>query len=191
MDTSKSNTIISKRVLSVLPLASILVIAFLLTEFHPFTSDFKSFFTFFLSGWFLFTLYLSVKGKHLHERYMIFILSLIAIINGLYRREIFEAYFQIPIEYGACIIIVFYLLRISFPYIKKLSLWFLSHTQEPPDTDTNTPNNGASKMPGTDLFTTQNQPLKLIPRRLQPTPKLSVPPHNITRGFHWDSRSYT
>lgn len=43
MDTSKSNTIISKRVLSVLPLASILVIAFLLTEFHPFTSDFKSF----------------------------------------------------------------------------------------------------------------------------------------------------
>ena len=35
MDTSKSNTIISKRVLSVLPLASILVIAFLLTEFHP------------------------------------------------------------------------------------------------------------------------------------------------------------
>ena len=146
MDTSKSNTIISKRVLSVLPLASILVIAFLLTEFHPFASDFKSFFTFFLSGWFLFTLYLSVKGKHLHERYMIFILSLIAIINGLYRREIFEAYFQIPIEYGACIIIVFYLLRISFPYIKKLSLWFLSHTQEPPDTDTNTPNNGASKM---------------------------------------------
>ena len=82
MDTSKSNTIISKRVLSVLPLASILVIAFLLTEFHPFASDFKSFFTFFLSGWFLFTLYLSVKGKHLHERYMIFILSLIAIING-------------------------------------------------------------------------------------------------------------
>ena len=146
MDTSKSNTIISKRVLSVLPLASILVIAFLLTEFHPFTSDFKSFFTFFLSGWFLFTLYLSVKGKHLHERYMIFILSLIVILNGLYRREIFEAYFQIPIEYGACIIIVFYLLRISFPYIKKLSLWFLSHTQEPPDTDTNTPNNGASKM---------------------------------------------
>ena len=146
MDTSKSNTIISKRVLSVLPLASILVIAFLLTEFHPFASDFKSFFTFFLSGWFLFTLYLSVKGKHLHERYMIFILSLIVIINGLYRREIFEAYFQIPIEYGACIIIVFYLLRISFPYIKKLSLWFLSHTQEPPDTDTNTPNNDASKM---------------------------------------------
>ena len=146
MDTNKSNSIINKRVLSVLPLASILVILFLLTEFHPLTPDSKSFFTFFLSGWLLFTLYLSVKGKRLYERYMIFIISLITIINGLYKREIFEAYFQIPIEYGACIIIAFYLLRIIFPYIKKLSSWFLSHTQEPaPDTDTNTTKNNTSK----------------------------------------------
>lgn len=145
MDTNKSKSIISKRVLSVLPLASILVITFLLTEFHPFTSDFKSFFTFFLSGWFLFTLYLSVKGKHLHERYMIFILSLIVIINGLYRREMFEAYFQFPIEYGVCIIGSFYLLRIFFPYIRKLSSWFLSHTQEPSDTTTATNNTTKAK----------------------------------------------